>query len=192
VIEEKPSADVKAIAKSINQQSSTIPDSWTEKGSVETVQGCILYWCQDRYSVTLHISVPAEGKWTCNVSNMLAFVDRFAAVGNANKSVLEIRRADETDNVLLQAELAYPVHAAEDEEHDVDWSIESHGTDKYMFVTLHKATQMAGVTLWWKRPLSEMKEISLEWRDQASTSFQNVWNEAHDQFLDRQQNESNL
>jgi hypothetical protein len=169
-----------------------VPDSWTEKGSAEIVQDCYLYWCQDRYSVTLRLAVPDHGKWTCNVSNLLAYEDRLIAVGNTPKSVLEIKRKDKETIVLFKKELAYPVHAAEDEEGGggVDWSIENRGPGKYMTITLYKAVPMEGITIWWKRPLAEMEEISLDWRDQTSGAFQDAWKEAHEKFREKRR-ESN-
>ena len=99
-------------------------------------------------------------------------------------------RSDGDKDVLLHSQVAYAVHAAEDEE-GVDWSIESHGNDKIMAITLYKATPMAGVTLWWKRPLAEMEEISMDWREQTTSSgFQNVWNEAHAQFADQKRRDA--
>jgi hypothetical protein len=163
-----------------------VPDVWTEKGSAENVQGCQLYWSQDRYSVTLRILLPTtSGKWTCHATNLLTYDDRYVTVGSAPKAEIEIRRVDDMKEVVLQGELAYPVHTAEGEQ-GLDWSIETVGDKKVMVVTMYKATPMTGVTVWWKRPLSEMKEISMEWRDQAATDFQQVWNEAHAQFKNKQ------
>ncbi|GKY95781.1 hypothetical protein MPSEU_000538800 [Mayamaea pseudoterrestris] len=176
-----------ALASSLSNDTATIPKTWTEKGSFEIVQGCEVYWSQDRYSVMIRIALPEEGKWTCVVSSLLAYADRFVAVGSGPKSLLEVWRADLTNSVLMRSEIAYPVHATEDDE-GVDWSIERIGVQRFLSVTLNKATPMAGMTLWWKRPLSEMKEISMDWREPSSTSFQKVWNEAHAQFYDKHRN----
>lgn len=54
-----------------------------------------------------------------------------------------------------------------------------------MTITLYKAVPMEGITIWWKRPLVAMEEISLDWRDQASGALQDVWKEAHEQFREK-------
>lgn len=160
----------------------TIPPFWTDKGSEAAIKGINLYWCQDRYTATLRLALPRQlSKWTCSVSNLLSYADRFVAIGGARPK-LEIRELSEDERILLGEELAYPVHAAEDEE-TVDWTIETLGCMKYMTITFYKATPMSGVTIWWKRPLEGMLEISLDWREEESKRFQNAWREAHAKFL---------
>lgn len=175
-----------------------IPPSWTEKGGAEVVQGCLLCWCQDRYSVTLRVELPSEHSWTCEVANLLPFDDRYCAVGSPEHAPhLVIRRQqpkgdikssssmENRGDVLFESDFAYPIHAEEDNDGSADWSIEKLAqVKKFMAVTVFKATPMAGMTLWWKRPLVDCKEIELTWRSDEgkNNAFTQAWNDAHKAF----------
>jgi hypothetical protein len=167
-----------------------VPKDWTEKGSAAIVHGRQVYWSQDRYSVTLRVSVP-EGKWVCHVSDLLSYSERHVAVGSTCPATLEIQRDDkDKNNILWQSKLAYPAHATEDDgDEGLDWSIETtHGNgDRYMTIALHKATPMEGMAIWWKRPLVDMEEISMDWRVETSGGFQQAWKEAHEKFMEKKQ-----
>jgi hypothetical protein len=90
---------------------------------------------------------------------------------------------------LVEGTLPYPVYLEEDDV--LDWTLESFDEKKYILVTLFKAMPMPGMTIWWTRPLEEMKElISLE--DHNHGSFQQAWKEAHEQFQERIQEKKKL
>ena len=58
---------------------------------------------------------------------------------------------------------------------------------------------MIGLTIWWKKPFQECHdEIQLTWLSNDNTnnknknnSFQQVWNQAHEQFLAKRKNDNN-
>lgn len=70
--------------------------------------------------------------------------------------------------------------------------LDSEEDDRYIVVTMLKATPVPGMTLWWKKLFQEHdEEIPLTWlsdQQNGSSSFQRAWDEAHKQFIkDRQQ-----
>eukprot|EP00532_Pseudo-nitzschia_australis_P004375 CAMPEP_0168200316 /NCGR_PEP_ID=MMETSP0139_2-20121125/22977_1 /TAXON_ID=44445 /ORGANISM="Pseudo-nitzschia australis, Strain 10249 10 AB" /LENGTH=304 /DNA_ID=CAMNT_0008125535 /DNA_START=318 /DNA_END=1229 /DNA_ORIENTATION=+ len=167
-----------------------------------------LYWAQDRYSVTLRLEVKEDEKVrSVDVRGILPYSDRFAAVGST-KPKLSIRRRgvrvngsdnDDDNNksstkgtlplLLLEGELPHPVHFAEgdDDENLVDWSVEeatwkkNHFT-KHLTITLHKAVPMQGLSLWWRRPLTDFPEVDLDHvkvgnpsSNGASNDFRQAW-----------------
>jgi hypothetical protein len=114
---------------------------------------------------------------------------------------------------VLEDTLAHPVYSPEDyDEDEVDWSIQNYSRtsstvvkssgenndtntnespdlfpfEKYILITLYKATPMMGMTFWWKRCLlSETKDATIVHNSneiQRKQAFQKVWDEAHEQF----------
>lgn len=175
-----------------------------------------LYWAQDRYSVTLRLEVKEDEKiGSVDVRGIMPYSDRFVAVGST-KPKLSIRRRgvevnSNSDNesstkgtlLMMEGELPHPVHFAEgddDDENLVDWSVEeadwrnnSHST-KYLTITLHKAVPMQGLSLWWRRPLTEFPEVGLEHvkagdssSNGTSNDFLQAWEEAHKIFREGKQ-----
>jgi len=194
---------LKTNEKTIRVQSASqaIPPSWSDKGGADVVHGRLLYWCQDRYSVTLRVELPSEHSWTCEVTNFLPFDDRYRAVGSPEHAphlVIrrqqpkgEIKPSSSTENrgdILLESDFAYPIHAEEDSGESADWSIEKLAQGKkFMAVTVLKATPMEGITLWWKRPLVDCKEIELTWRSEEgkNNAFAQAWDDAHKTFREK-------
>ena len=114
--------------------------------------------------------------------------------------------------VVLEGTLTYPVYVPEDYDDDeVDWSVQNcsvpmsssnnHGEtdesntdgtrlcrfEKYILITLYKATPMMGMTIWWKRCLtSETNNATIVHNNINDTeqrlAFQKAWDEAHEQF----------
>ena len=119
---------------------------------------------------------------------------------------------NKNDTVLLEGTLSYPVYVPEDyDEDEVDWSIQTYTVpsstnndniemsdtntsatapffpaDKYLLITLYKATPMMGMTIWWKRCLtSETNDATIIHNHndtQQKRAFQKIWDDAHEQF----------
>lgn len=179
------------------------PPSWTEHGGLlETTSDPKrrLYWAQDRYSVTLRLElVGGEKVRSVDVEGILPYSDRWSAVGSIKQRISCISTATE---VLLDGELPHPVHLAEEDSEDgvLDWSVEdSNSVDgkryRFLAVTLHKAVPMQGVSLWWRRPLSEFPEAEIDAvrGDDGSSPSSNskdfvvAWEEAHKLFREGKQ-----
>ncbi|VEU34540.1 unnamed protein product [Pseudo-nitzschia multistriata] len=171
------------------------PSAWTERGGLVFVDAAAhghrarnLYWSQDRYSVVLRLELEgAEKVGSVTVGGILPYRDRCAAAGTA-RPVLSAGSRDGT--VLLEGELPHPVHLDEDEE-VVDWSVEaapSEATGRYLCVALRKAVPMQGLSVWWRRPLTEFPEADLgairgaELSKGGSDEFLRAWEEAHKVF----------
>lgn len=79
----------------------------------------------------------------------------------------------------------YPVYL--EVENVLDWTLERTIYEKkYIVVTLYKATPMSGMTLWWTRPLlAGIEEVVPLERDHESSSFQQAWNQAREQFKEK-------
>lgn len=171
--------------------SSSFPAWWTDKGGATRFHDTEIIWSQDRDSVTLRVLIPAEQStkaWQVTLRGRLSYADRHVGVGSAAAAMLEIRHAQH--GVLLPpTALPHVIHKAqgEDDEDDasVDWAIERDATGRaYIAVTLYKAAPMAGVVVWWNRPFVGAEEIEMSWRttDGAAANFQQVWDQAHEQF----------
>jgi hypothetical protein len=96
----------------------------------------------------------------------------------------------------LDQVLAYAVHLAEDDDDDddtVDWSIQpwpSIDDDdhyKVLIITLHKATPMANVHVWWQRlfvnELARDESHDPIARHQQQAQFKTMWEQAHEHFV---------
>lgn len=160
-----------------------IPSSWTHQGSQCTVGGYQLWWNQDRYSATIRMLLPPPTNgYRCRVNGLWSFEDRCNAVGTGQTAQLILER---DSNVVLASQLAYPIHAGQDDDNEVDWSLETHNAQKYLVVLLHKATPMAGLILWWKRPLLDCDEINLDFRGDGGGQLAENWEQAHAEFQAR-------
>lgn len=163
--------------------------SWTVKGGhcrlTAAKTNVDFYWSQDATSCNLRLALPpglTSKHLNCSISDALRFADRHTAVTTSQKQVLTVTHHQ---TIVLQDQLAYPVYLMADED-EVDWSLERDIKDNiYLVVSLHKATPMAGLTLWWKRPLTKCPEIELDWRNKGNGAFAAAWKEAHQQFLDQ-------
>jgi hypothetical protein len=167
-----------------------------------------LYWSQTRETVSIRIEVPAHAR-ARNVQVLLDGAvsvpqqhhhhdDRTTTTSAAvtwtqSRPTLKItttatatRQEDATSQrmVLLEGTLAYPVYVEEEE--GLDWTLESAHEKKYIVVTLDKVTPVAGMTLWWTRPIEGiMEEVvhpQLDRRNGGGSSFPQAWKEAHEQF----------
>lgn len=163
------------------------------------------YWSQDRMSVQLRFLVVKSSSlrtaFEVSVRNILPFADRYHAIMNTSQQPQRLvitqkppssctsSCVDDTDTakstttttILLEGDLAHPVHSAEEED-TVDWSVEHHGDLCYILVTLFKATPMMGLTLWWKKMfLQQGAEIELSWVE-PNSAFQQAWDQAHQNF----------
>jgi hypothetical protein len=162
-------------------------DQWREKGGLVTTSlNRELYWTQDRYSVTLRCQMfEAEKPKTIAVEGIEPYSSRHCAMG-ANKPRLQVVGNDGV--VMLEGDLPHPVHLANDED-DVDWSVERDlGTDtkKFVTITLYKAVPMQGLFVWWKRPLMDFDEVTLDQESSAaSKDFLQAWEEAHRLFKEK-------
>lgn len=162
---------------------------------------CTTYWSQDRNEAILSVSYNASSFKSSDirveVTGALNYSDRHSAVsmGQASSNG-QLKIYDKSNNViLLQGELAYPVHLAEGEE-EVDWEIDvTDAQHKLIRVTLLKAVPMYGLTLWWSRPLTKFNEIDIvsdiENRNKEGTrqqEWQSNWDEAHRIFKEQIKN----
>ena len=189
------------VSQSVTESKGSPPPSWVDKGGAQTLDnGTQLFWSQDRYSVTLRLAITSGERkhWFLQLKgHVSAFRDRNVAV-SSERARLIIWRSSSSDGVgvggstfLVDDTIPYPVHWEEgcEEDEEVDWSIEEghhlREGSVYFAVTLHKASPMDGLVLWWKRPLEQCKEIDPQIaKTSSSTSmeFQQTWKDAHEQF----------
>jgi hypothetical protein len=157
--------------------------SWTEQGGLLQTKddNRELHWSQDRYSLTIRLQLlEGEKIMSVQVENMLRYTERFTATGTT-KPKLTIYGTDSKS--ILVGELPHPVHACEDDDGDIDWTIESTGNKRFVTVTLYKAVPMQGLFIWWKHPLQEYPEIDIERSsNEGSQEFLKAWEEAHEMF----------
>ncbi|CAB9500377.1 expressed unknown protein [Seminavis robusta] len=187
------------------QNTTNIPASWTEHGSQETltISQQTLYWSQDRQSVCLRLSLPTtslKGKdIRVQLQGVRRYADRNCAVGSESPSSIRVTTTCTADSqVLLEGEFPHFIHAAEDDDDFVDaetpycssdWAIDrTTGDAAYWVMTLLKAVPMDGMTIWWRRPLTqfdEMEPTTTNTSTEKSQAFQAAWEEAHRQFKDK-------
>jgi hypothetical protein len=184
----QPSTESPATNKRPVTKEDEIPLEWTEKGDHVILENNLqLWWSQDRYAVTLRIRLASEMKISSvQVEPILPYQDRHCATGTQT-SVLSIYTPDGT--VWWEAQLPHPVHLAEDDDNNnnnnntVDWTILTRAHEKYLTIVLYKATPMAGMFIWWKRPFLQCPELEIDSNDNSRT-FQQAWAEAHQQFTE--------
>lgn len=164
---------------------------WTTQGGRTTTPGetgeLDLYWTQDRHDAIIRIQLPSyisSKDVSVNISGtVLTYEDRNSAAGDQRATVVVTSKT----KVLLSSTLVYPVHYSQDDnEDDVDWSIDYLGSERFVVIILHKAAPMHGVTLWWRRPLADMEEVEIDRgsnQKEQGKKFQQAWEEAHRQFL---------
>mmetsp|Transcript_16321 Transcript_16321/g.24034 ORF Transcript_16321/g.24034 Transcript_16321/m.24034 type:complete len:287 (-) Transcript_16321:320-1180(-) len=189
--------------------SEAIPDSWSRNGGIVKDYDAIdngfrttIYWSQDRYNVQVRFLVvfkpdilPSKSIQIIWEGKIFKYVDRFAAVGTTASSttarvqVFAKGIENNGDKALLEGTLPHPIHFHEDEDEELDWSIEYDpaGKDRYVVLNFPKASPMEGMSLKWKRPFSEVNvdvdngaEIS-----KGQSAFQEAWNQAHKQFREK-------
>eukprot|EP00529_Nitzschia_sp_RCC80_P025861 CAMPEP_0113463134 /NCGR_PEP_ID=MMETSP0014_2-20120614/12478_1 /TAXON_ID=2857 /ORGANISM="Nitzschia sp." /LENGTH=353 /DNA_ID=CAMNT_0000355073 /DNA_START=143 /DNA_END=1201 /DNA_ORIENTATION=- /assembly_acc=CAM_ASM_000159 len=170
-----------------------------------------VYWSQDRYSVTITIELfDDEMKIrSVHVDGIVSYKDRFsatltdtsskprlrivattaAAAAAAAARVSERSSSSSSSRTVVDDELPYPVHLAEEDEdsdsgdmkndgdgkgHSIDWTIvrktepqPGQGqptaiSKRYVQVTLYKAVPMYGMFLWWRRPFIQCSEVDIK------------------------------
>jgi hypothetical protein len=161
--------------------------------------------------------------WDCHVTGILPYHQRHAAVQSPTTdycaTLVIIDNSTNSTNTTtgtgtpaeyFRDHVAYPIHAAAQDDNDpddddddddkylTDWSIETwpaNSLNKYLIVTLNKATPVPNMTIWWRRPVRSCPEIDLT-DDHASTStstntntFAAAWEQAHAQFLQGRTNQ---
>jgi hypothetical protein len=193
------------------------PASWTSRGGF--VEASNLYWSQDRYTVVLRFQLPpaatiavsaagvtsrSRPAWDCRVMGLLPYEQRHAAVQSltTDYSASLVITNNTTKTEYFRDYVAYPVHAAQGDDVDTDdietdWSIEtwpaaSECGHKYLMVTLHKATPVPNMTIWWRRPFRSCPEIDLtppasaddtpKDANSSKNAFAVAWEQAHAQF----------
>ena len=171
-----------------------------------------MYWGQDRYTVQLRFKLPVAASatpkaklaagvlpWDCHVTGILPYNQRHAAVQSptTDLSAVLVITDNTTGTEYFRDHVAYPIHAAQDDDDDVDdddddhltdWSIETWPADssnKYLIVTLNKATPVPDMTIWWRRPVKSCPEIELtdNHASKNTNTFAAAWEQAHAQFL---------
>mmetsp|Transcript_37070 Transcript_37070/g.89403 ORF Transcript_37070/g.89403 Transcript_37070/m.89403 type:complete len:337 (+) Transcript_37070:160-1170(+) len=191
-----------------------------------------VYWSQDRYTITLRLGIPPAIFPTRGIrvrtKGALKYLDRFSAVGSGVASgyksqsddepsygsveIVSISSQNEEETVLLSGELSRPIHLNQDED-EIDFEIEDyHGRDneynctKCVTIIMPKAVPMAGMVLWWDRPLDGFPQIDVSMiddrnpsrqtaggekepaarsKDDKKASFQKAWEEAHTMFREK-------
>ncbi|GAX20486.1 hypothetical protein FisN_22Hh056 [Fistulifera solaris] len=157
-----------------------IPSEWTEKGDHVILENNIeLWWSQDRYSVTIRMRLEVKVQ-SVQVEPILSYQDRHCATGTQTL-VLKILTSDGA--LWFEDSLPHPVHLAEDDD-TVDWTIVTYQQHKYLTIILYKATPMANMFVWWKRPFLQCPERSIDNNDKSRRAFHQAWAEAHQQFAE--------
>jgi hypothetical protein len=156
-----------------------------------------VFWSQDRDEVILRICYDqsiASRDIRVNILGALKYEDRHSAVGSPEAGAMcgGKRRltvsAIGRDAPLLEGDLDYNVHFAEDEG-ALDWEIDvTDPSRKVIQVTFLKAVPMQGLTVWWSRPLSHFPDIDvasgIDGRNKHEQLKQS-WEEAHQLFRDK-------
>jgi hypothetical protein len=216
-----PLLALEAISKSTTTTATSTTSShdqqWIQRGGIVTTDdGRKLYWCQDRYSVTIRLELmPTEKVYSVNIDGVLTYADRHSATGTTTATAhphltcyratqKQGRQQQEDADVLFEGDLTHPIHYADDDDDDIDWSIvrvedssnnNNNFPTRYLQITLYKAVPMPGMFVWWKRPLMQFPEMELMGEDigsrtTASKDFLNAWEEAHKIFQqNRRQNQ---
>ncbi|KAL7548814.1 hypothetical protein ACHAWF_012073 [Thalassiosira exigua] len=164
------------------------------------------------------------------VVGALPYEERECAVGGGSTSgeaggeasfgsveVVSVLNETKEETALLRRNLPRPIHLDRDEE-EVDWEIEDRlgagdGDDdcegdelectKLVTITMSKAVPMAGVVLWWDRPLKGYPAIDVstiqerqgksrvkkgegqQGGDEKEDAFRRAWEEAHATFREK-------
>jgi hypothetical protein len=144
--------------------------------------------------------------WDCRVTGILPYNQRHAAVqiqsSTTDLSAVIVITDNTTGSEYFRDHVAYPIHAEKDDDDDdgdnlTDWSIETwpaDGLDKYLIVTLYKATPVPNMTIWWRRPVRSCPEIDLtdtqtSQSQSSQQTFAAAWEQAHAQFLQGRQHQ---
>ena len=159
-------------------------------------EGLQLYWSQDRYNVILRLQLPTTllaKHVTVHLSGtVLSYANRYTASGDPRATLHVIANSLS----LLTSNLPYPIHFAEHDDNNVDWTMEYLGKSRFLTIVLHKAAPMQGLVLWWRKPLQEMHDIDIihQGTNQAAKSqqFQETWKKAHQQFRDNRKHQELL
>ncbi|CAJ1970066.1 unnamed protein product [Cylindrotheca closterium] len=172
---------------------------WQEKGGMVSITSSSnhnrrLYWSQGRYSVLLRLELFQEEKIkSVQVNGSVSYRDRFCAVGSSRPTIQvhstsAAAAKSEELKLLLEGELPHAVHFSEDED-EIEWSVErSNRDERFLTITLFKASPIQDVSVWWQRPLMAFDEIEIETKsDSGPQSFQQAWEEAHKIFQQRRQ-----
>lgn len=160
--------DMKSVLVS---EANRIPSSWTERGGMErlstrTTNGTleeVLYWTQDRYTVTFRMKIPNDvtstsTKWVVQATNVLPYKERNHATASILPHLtirqlscdINSRCNNQSNQGLIwwEGELPHPIHSTEEEDEEegsVDWTIEQNQGQRFMIIVLNKAVPMAGV-----------------------------------------------
>jgi len=173
------------------------------------------YWCQNRYQVILSIGFDSKvipsSSIRVQTTGLVSYTNRFSAVGTLqDKGTVSIcyYKNKDTSTILLEGTLPHFVHYPEsqqdhdDENEQVDWEItpypiitETNNTMRLIRITLNKAVPMAGLIVWWTKPLNHFPDIELQditSRTSADTNTSNkmkeAWDEAHRLFQEKIKN----
>mmetsp|Transcript_30686 Transcript_30686/g.46478 ORF Transcript_30686/g.46478 Transcript_30686/m.46478 type:complete len:284 (-) Transcript_30686:92-943(-) len=188
----------------LSSPSETIPVGWSRSGGIikdyvmTNQMTTTVYWSQDRYIVQVRFLVilkpdllPSKSIQVTWEGKIFKYADRFAAVGTSGSSTTARIQVcakgieNKRDIILFEGTLPHPIHFHEDEDDELDWSIEydSVGEGRYVVLTLPKATPMEGIFMKWNRPILEV-DTRNESREQSEgqSAFQQAWDQAHHQF----------
>ena len=152
-------------------------------------------WSQDAEGSTVAVLSPAgtrarEVQWELGARDL----HLGEPVARHLRVVLRAPGAAEeaASRVLVDAPLAYPVRAGED---DSDWELVDFEGDeegrRLVVFSLRKAPPAAGVRVWWNRAFEEDEPVdtaSMEGRRGQPGSFSTAFKEAERQFRERLQN----
>ena len=124
-----------AVAKQSSSTSNSpdaIPSAWTEKGGTCNLNDHVLYWSQERHSVTFRIPVAHKfRKWQVDVTNILSFSQRHCST-SSDEMKLRIEAGNSETEYWACGTLPHPGHLPE--EGEVDWCIEPHANKKYFIL----------------------------------------------------------
>lgn len=138
-----------------------------------------LYWSQDRETVVLRMNISPNVKGSnihVTLEGAIPYTNRHCATAT-EPCTLSI--TSNNDTVILEGKLPHAVYVEKDNE--VDWMLELVREEKYLVLTLYKATPTPNMTIWWKRPLTQFDEMAIDVVT-SQTQFQEAWAEAHEQF----------
>ena len=193
-----------------------VDDSTTSSSSSRRQLQRNVYWSQDRYSVTITIELLDDETKILSVfvNGIVSYRDRFSATQTdtsskprlrivattaANASAVAAARTAASSRIIVDDELPYPVHLAEEDEdsdsdnmktdrdgegRSIDWTIvrkseppsgQGQGqhaaiSKRYLQVTLYKAVPMYGIFLWWRRPFMQCPEVNIQHNNKCNGS----------------------
>ncbi|GMI08192.1 hypothetical protein TrVE_jg12506 [Triparma verrucosa] len=155
-----------------------------------------IHWSQTSTSLTLSLLLPPSLKSpsiTCTLKNASPFTSRNSTVGSP-KTTLKITFSSHS---VLSEILQHDVYINDEDEtedkHTPEWEVityskQSNDTvdtvERYLTITLEKATPSSNVVIWWTKVFRDVgEEVAVE--REGGKGMKETWEEAHRMFREK-------